>query len=85
MTPGPGTYLLGVAAVLATVAPAAWAAYRLRGGLIPEWDGAVARLSEAVLTIGLLTLIAQGLGAFGLLATPALIATALLCAAAAEW
>ena len=66
---------MGLAAV---AIPMALAAVRLRGRLLPGWEGAPARLAEAVLGVALLTVLLQLLGAFGILLAAVLIPAALL-------
>jgi hypothetical protein len=51
---------------------------RLRRRLLPGWDGAPARLAEAVLAVALLTVLLQLLGAFGILYAGVLIPAALI-------
>src|SRR3954454_660448 len=51
---------------------------RLRHRLLPGWQGAPARLVEAVLAVALLTILLQLLGAFGILVPGALIPAALV-------
>ena len=59
-----GAYLLGVLALTLIVAPLAFAAWRLRGTLLPGWSGAPARVAEAVLGLAALILLAEALGTF---------------------
>ncbi len=73
-----GDYLFGVIGLAAVAIPMALAAVRLRGGLLPGWGGAPARLAEAVLGVALFTVLLQLLGAFGILVPAVLIAAALL-------
>jgi hypothetical protein len=61
-----GRYLAGMALVAIAVLPLVVAAVRLRRRLLPEWDGAPARLAESVIAIALLLGVAQVLGAVGL-------------------
>ncbi|MEA3033813.1 MAG: hypothetical protein QOH86_1829, partial [Sphingomonadales bacterium] len=69
-----GEYLFGVVGLAAVAVPMALAAIRLRGRLLPGWEGAPARLAEAVLGVALFTVILQLLGAFGILVPAVLIA-----------
>jgi hypothetical protein len=62
-----GDYLLGAIGLAAVAASLGLAAVRLRARLLPGWDGAPARLAEAVLGISLFTVILQLLGAAGIL------------------
>ncbi len=72
-----GDYLFGVVGLAAVAIPMALAAVRLRGRLLPGWEGAPARLVEAVLGVALLTVLLQLLGAFGILVPAVLIVAAL--------
>jgi hypothetical protein len=53
--------------LLAFAALIGFAAWRLRPLLVPEWDGASARLAEVVLGLGLVVVLAELLGLLGLL------------------
>jgi hypothetical protein len=59
-------YLLGVAALLITFGSLGFAPVAVRRRYLPEWDGALARLAEAVIGLALLTLMLELLGAVGL-------------------
>ena len=72
-----GEYLFGGLGLAAVAIPMALAAVRLRGRLLPGWEGAPARLAEAVLGVALLTVLLQLLGAFGILVPAVLIVAAL--------
>jgi hypothetical protein len=61
-----GDYLLGVAELAAILVPLVLAAVRLRRLFMPGWDGAPARLVEAIVAIALVTWTAQLLGTFAL-------------------
>ncbi|HSR24701.1 MAG TPA: hypothetical protein VLW53_14195, partial [Candidatus Eisenbacteria bacterium] len=73
-----GGYLFGVIGLAAVAIPMALAGVRLRRRLLPGWEGAPARLAEAVLAVALLTVLLQILGAFGILIPAVLIPAALL-------
>ena len=73
-----GEYLGGVLGLTAVVVPMALAAVRLRRRLLPGWEGAPARLAEAVLGVALLTVLLQLLGAFGILVPAVLIVATLV-------
>jgi hypothetical protein len=60
-----GDYLLGVLELVAILAPLAWAAWRIRGSILPAWTGAPARLAEIILGLSALILLAELLGTFG--------------------
>jgi hypothetical protein len=81
-----GSYLLS-AILLAVVGSAiGFSAFRIRRHLLPAWDGAPARLVEAVLAVALLSWLCELLGLFGLLYASTLVAEAVMLAAAlAVW
>lgn len=60
-------YLSGVLLVILSAGSAAYAAWRLRGHLLPGWRGAPARLVESVTAIGLVVVLAELLGLAGLI------------------
>jgi hypothetical protein len=60
-----GDYLLGSLELLVILAPVVWAAWRIRGSVLPDWSGAPARLAEAILGLSILILLAEALGTFG--------------------
>ena len=72
-----GDYLFGVIGLAAVAVPMALAAVRLRGRLLAGWEGAPARLAEAVLGVALFTILLQLLGAFGILVPAVLILASL--------
>jgi hypothetical protein len=72
-----GDYLIGFNGLLAVAIPMAFAAVRLRRFLFPGWNGAPARLVEAVLGASLLTVLLQLLGAVGILSLPILLVGAI--------
>ena len=72
-----GEYFLGVIGLALVAIPMGMGGVRLRRRLLPGWEGAPARLAEAVLGVGLLTVLLQLLGAFGILGPAALIPAAL--------
>lgn len=61
-----GEYLVGAVGLVAVAAPIGFAAVLLRRHLLSGWDGAPARLAEAVLALSILTVLLQLLGAVGL-------------------
>jgi hypothetical protein len=73
-----GGYLGGVLGLTAVAVPIALGAVRVRRRLLPSWEGAPARLAEAVLAVSLLTVLLQLLGAFGILVPPVLIVVSLV-------
>jgi hypothetical protein len=78
-----GGYLLGVVQLALVVGPIGFSAYRLRQRLLPEWEGAPARLVEAITAIALLIWLSEILGAVGLFYAGALILASLLLSLAA--
>ena len=77
-----GEYLRDTVGLAVVIAPLVLAAVRLRGRFLPAWNGAPARLVEAVLGLSLLTVLLQLLGGFGLFNAHALIAASLVAGAA---
>jgi len=75
-----GSYLWGAAQVALVALTLGFSAYRLRRRLLPDWEGAPARLVEAIVAVALLIWIVQILGTFGLFYAGALIAAAALVA-----
>jgi hypothetical protein len=73
-----GEYLFGVIGLAAVAIPMGMGGIRLRQRLLPGWEGAPARLAEAVLAVALLTVLLQLLGAVGILIAAVLIPAALL-------
>jgi predicted membrane channel-forming protein YqfA (hemolysin III family) len=77
-----GSYLLGAAQVAIVLFALAFSAYRLRQRLMPAWDGAPARLVEAIVGVALLIWLSQILGTFGFLYAGILVAASILLALA---
>ncbi|HEY5332034.1 MAG TPA: hypothetical protein VIJ21_00690, partial [Solirubrobacterales bacterium] len=77
-----GSYVLGAAQLVVLAGAFGIAAFLLRSRLLPGWRGAPARLVETVVAVGLLTVVSEVLGTFGLLYAGALIAAAVLVAIA---
>ncbi|HWO15868.1 MAG TPA: hypothetical protein VNM89_04050, partial [Solirubrobacterales bacterium] len=73
-----GTYILGAAALAAVLLSLGFSAFRLRQRLLPAWDGAPARLVEAVVGIALLIWLSEILGTFNLFYAWTLVAASLL-------
>ena len=73
-----GDYAFGVVGLALVAIPMAMGGVRLRQRLLPAWEGAPARLAEAVLGVALLTVLLQLLDAFGILYAGVLIPAALL-------
>jgi hypothetical protein len=62
-----GGYAAGVAELAIVLGSLGFAATRLRARLLPAWDGAPARLAEAILGVALLVWVGELLGLIGLL------------------
>lgn len=77
-----GSYLLGVVQVAVVALALGFSAYRLRQRLLPIWDGAPARLVEAIVAVALLIWLSEILGAFGLFYAGTLVAASILLALA---
>lgn len=75
-----GSYLLGAAQVALVAVSLGLAAYRLRQRLMPDWEGAPARLVESVVAVALLIWISEVLGTFGLLYAGTLVGACVLVA-----
>jgi hypothetical protein len=78
-----GDYLAGVIGLALVAGPLVYAAVRLRARLLPGWDGAPARLAEAVLGVSGLTVLLQLLGAIGILGPAVLVLGAIAIGVAA--
>lgn len=78
-----GGYILGLVLLALIVAPLAAGAVRVRARLLPGWDGAPARVAEAVLALGAVVVLSELLGSVGLFHEAALIPASLLAGAAA--
>ena len=61
-----GAYLLAVAELAAIAAALTWGAVRTRAALLPSYEGAPARLAEAVLGLSTLLVVCELLGLVGL-------------------
>ncbi len=78
-------YLFGITALLATFGALGFASLLIRRRYLADWTGAVARLVEVVILLGLLTAILEVLGTIGLFSlVPIVVASLLLAAAAAR-
>src|SRR3954468_7617695 len=80
-----GSYLLGAVQLALVLVPVCFAAWRLRGRLLPGWTGAPARLVESVVAVALVIWISEALGTLGLFYAGALIVAALLVAGTVAW
>jgi hypothetical protein len=78
-----GDYLAGVVGLALVAGPLIFAAVRLRARLLPGWEGAPARLAEAVLGASLLTILLQLLAAIGILEPATLVVGAIALGVAA--
>jgi hypothetical protein len=77
-----GSYILSAVLLAVLVLSLGFSAVRLRQRLMPGWEGAPARLVEAVVGVALLIWIAELLGLVGLLYAGTVVAMAVLVAAA---
>ncbi len=75
-----GSYALSVALLAIVAGSIGFSAFRIRRHLLPDWDGAPARLVELVIAVALLLWLCQLLGLFGLLYASTLVIEALLLA-----
>ena len=73
-----GDYILGSIGLLAIVLPMAIAGRTARRAALPSWTGAPGLLADAVLAIGILIVISQLLGLFGILDGVLLVAACLI-------
>ena len=81
-----GSYLLGAAQVAVVAFSLGFSAYRLRGRLMPAWEGAPARLVEGIVGVVLLVWVSEVLGVFGLLYAGTIVgASVLIAGAMAFW
>jgi len=78
-----GAYVLGALTLAVVGLSVGFTAYRLRQKLLPGWDGAPARLVEAVVAIALLIWLGEILGTVGLFYDWALVGSSLLLGVAA--
>ena len=69
-----GDYILGLIGLLVVAVSVAVAGRTLRRALLAEWTGAPALLANAVLAIGVLVILSELLGLFGILDGPLLVA-----------
>ena len=77
-----GSYILSAALLAFLVLSLGFSAVGLRRRLMPEWEGAPARLVEAIVGVALLIWLSELLGVFNLLYAGTLVAAAVLAAGA---
>jgi len=75
-----GGYLVGAVQLALVVLPVGFSAHRLRRRLLPAWQGAPARLVEAITAVALVIWTSELLGALGLFYAGTLIAASILSA-----
>jgi hypothetical protein len=80
-----GSYILSALALAALLLSLGFSAVRIRQRLLPEWEGAPARLVESIVGVALLIWLSELLGTLHLLHTWSLIASSLLLAGAIAW
>ena len=85
MTLPAGDYLLGALELGAIVGAFAFAAWRVRGVVLPGWSGPPARLVEAILGVVGLIWLSEALGTFGLFDDAPMLIGAFALALIAEW
>jgi hypothetical protein len=78
----PGSYILSAVLLAALIASLGLSALLLRVRLLPDWEGAPARLVEAILGVALLIWLSELLGLFNLLYAGTLVAFSLALLAA---
>jgi hypothetical protein len=78
----PGSYILGAALLATLTLSLGFSAWCLRQKLLPTWEGAPARLVEAVLGVALLIWLSELLGVVSLLYAGSLVAAAVALAVA---
>jgi hypothetical protein len=76
-----GSYVLSAVLLAVLVLSLGFSAFGLRRWLMPEWEGAPARLIEAIVGVALLIWLSELLGLVNLLYPGALVAAAVLVAA----
>ncbi len=69
MTPSFGSYIGGCFAVIGIVSALGLGGYWLRRWIVPEFSGALARLADATIAVGLLVLSLELLGSLSILRT----------------
>jgi hypothetical protein len=69
VTPSFGSYIGGCLAVIGIVSAVGLGGYWLRGWIIPEFSGALARLADATIAVGLLVVSLELLGTLSILRT----------------
>jgi hypothetical protein len=77
-----GSYILSAALLVTLILSLGFSAFSLRRWLMPEWEGAPARLVEAIVGVALLIWLSELLGVFNLLYAGVLVAAAAVLAAA---
>jgi hypothetical protein len=80
-----GSYILSALALAAVGLSLGFTAFQLRQHLLPAWEGAPARLVEAVTAMALLIWLGEVLGTLQLFYAWVLVASSLLIAAVAAW
>jgi hypothetical protein len=80
-----GSYVLSALALTAVGLSIGFSAYRLRRRMLPDWNGAPARLVETVMWVALLIWLSELLGTLHLFYEGALVASSLLLAGAIAW
>ncbi len=85
MTPSFGSYIGGCLAVIGIVSALGLGAYWLRRWIVPEFSGALARLADATIAVGLLVLTLELLGTLSLLYTGWIVVLSIAVGLLAAW
>ena len=78
-------YVEGIVLLAVIVAAVAFAAVVARRRLLPDWEGAPARLAEVIAGLGIVVLVSQALGVVGLFHLVPVVAAVVAVALAARW
>ena len=85
MTPSFGSYVVGCLAAIGIVSALALGGYWLRRWIVPEFSGALARLGDATLTVALLVISLELLGALSILKRGWIVLVCIAVGLAAAW
>jgi len=85
LAPSFGSYIAGCLALIGIVAALGLGGYWLRRWIVPEFTGALARLADATLTVGLLVVCLQVLGALSLLYFGWIVVVCIVVGLGAAW
>jgi len=85
VTPSFGSYVVGCLAAIGIVSALALGGYWLRRWIVPEFSGALARLGDATLTVALLVISLELLGALSILKRGWIVLVCIAVGLAAAW